>query len=292
MYNGIKIYGNQKNSYVRAVLGTNTTAQNSREIILPHSELVLKPDWMLTTIMQADYNQDTPSLSASSYDINALGVVGYKVFRRKGDRLSYVADTDVNTKVLYDYNTNNLQPYSYYIFPKVATEKGIILSSPVVSDTCTPEWEGWSIVGLVRVSPTEYRVDTSNVWVLICNTESGAITDNTNKTLHDTYGRFPRQTVGNRRYKESNLKAYLGYIGDNCEYYDSQELMDKWEKFAHGTDIKLLKNPKGMVIPVVIQDTSFDIHDTTQNYPCTVDFTYIQVADAETISAYAVQEVE
>lgn len=286
MYNGVRIYGGQTNSYVRAVLGLNNDPQQSRETINDYDINVLKPSWGVDTIMQAAYNTDPPTLSASSYSISDMGIVGYRVFRRDGESLKYITDTSTEEKSIFDYNTKSLHEHIYYIFPKANIDGNIVLCSPIISEGITPYWDHWSVIGLIPDGQNKYVVDSSNIWLLSCNADGGNISETTKKTYHDTYGRFPRQSIGKRRYKEGDVSAYLGRVDYTGDYIDNQEMMDDWEKFANANTLKLLKSPKGMVIPITIRETSFDVDYELEGYPCKVEFSYTQMADASDISVY------
>jgi len=287
MYNSIRITGSHTNAYVMA---EKTTDMNVPENIIIEGKLK-KPDWSLNTVMLASYPDIENLLSASNFDINSL-ITGYKVFREENGVLYYISDTSKNIKTLYDFNTKANTKLSFYIYPKITGENDkTILSSPIKSDYITPSWNGWSVIGLKKQSKNEYTVDKNNIWNFQLNIESGTIGDTVNRQLHETYSRFPKVMYGKRRYKEGSLSCLLGNISQSdCEYYDSPALMDKWEEFVNNGELKLLKTTKGMIYPVDIYNSKFNIMDEVLGEVIELSFDYVQLEDANNIRVYLMGE--
>ena len=293
MYDSIKLNGAQTNAYIVSQRESLELIQDSElhefSEISDENGAIVKPRWELNTVMLASYQNKDTLLSASSYSVSDL-ISGYKVFREDNGVLYYIKDTGNSTKTIIDFNTKANTKLSFYIYPKTKNENGdTVLSAPIISDYITPQWDGWSVIGLNKIGKNEYTVDTDNIWNFQLNIDSGSIGDNVNRQLHETYSRFPKIMYGRRRYKEGSLKCLLGNISNSdCEYHDSPALMDKWDDFINNGEVKLLKTTKGQVYIVDIYDSKFDTMDGFLGESVELSFNYVQVEDSNNVSVYLV----
>lgn len=293
MYDSIKILGSHTNAYVTAKKKDVSLEQEGvSEVhdfseLSPENDIIQKPSWEHTTYMLASYlNKDT-ILSASNYTVSEE-ITGYSIYREENGVLYHIADTDSLSKTICDFNTKAKTKLSFYVYPKIATDDGKVrLSSPIVSDIIIPQWRCWSVIGLKKIKKNVYTVDTNNIWKFEFNLESGNLKDTIRRQVHNTYSRFPKVMYGKQRYKEGSISCLIGDISStNCDYHDSVEMMDRWDEFVNNGEIKLLKAPKGIIYPVDIYDSSYNIMDGYENEPVELSFNYVQVEDSNNMSVY------
>lgn len=289
MYNTIKIKGSQTNAYIMATREDADIIQEDKSNTHGASDMVIPDSWSLNTIMLATYNGTDTLLSASNYSLS-FPVWGFRIFREENEALYLVADTTQYEKQVYDFNTKANTETRFYIYPKYKDKSGnISLLSPIITETIVPNWDGWSVIGLVRKSKNHYTIDKSNIWNFQLNIESGSFGDNVNRQVHNTYSRFPKIVYGKQRFQEGSLRCLLGLISANdCEYIDSSAMMEKWDNFVHNGEPKLLKNTKGQVYVVDIHNSEFNIMDNYHNEAVELSFDFVQLADTNEVRAYLI----
>lgn len=287
MYDSIKITGSHMNAYVMAEKKNVDLIQDSADSSAHDlDEDIKNPLWNIKTYMLAKYEDEETLLSGSNYT-SISQITGYKIFREENGVLYYVQDVDSTQKSIQDFNTKGNTKQSFYIYPKILDDGKSVLSSPIISEPISPVWDCWSVIGLNKVRKNVYTVDVNNIWNFEVNIKSDSIKDNVRRQVHNTYSRFPKVMYGKQRYKEGSLSCLLGSISHtDCEYNDSVELMDKWDEFVNNREIKLLKAPKGIVYPVDIYDSVFNIQDGYHNEAIELSFSYVQLDDSNNISVY------
>lgn len=282
MYTNIKIYGGQDVNYMWIKNGTSTNL----EVEDVNSEGIYSPMWDNRTIALATFND---TLSASDIN-NTDSIVGYKIQRKniKENILYKVADLPPNRMRIQDYNVNNKNTFQYYITPIFEIEGVKTLGSPIITDNVSVDWTAWSIVGTKLTSVEDvYEVDEDNIWSFELNINSDPFKPVFDKTFQDGFGRFPKESVGNRNYIESGLETLFGSVSCDGEYInDSVELLEKWESFCANDQLKLIKDTKGRVLPIDIKETSSKYMDDTTEQVITTSLSFVQLADNKEISVY------
>lgn len=246
-----------------------------------------------TTLNWSDYNQlillsnfiDGNINSGSStvgsiygYTIQkqALGEIEWStVFSGSATKL---LNLDTKTFTLKDYNIKNNTNYRYRFIPLTAEATPIITIYPFEdSSPLLTNWEVFTLTPLVvdnNTNISNFKNATpltingvSQVWTFIANCEESPLTKNQDKTYFDTFTQFPKVSVGNANYFTFNFSALLGSIDNNCNYYETTQLLEQWNEFINGNYICLYKNLKGDARIVSINADSTNTYaNTYANY--------------------------
>jgi len=223
-------------------------------------------------------------------DINSssspLGVLkGYEVQKREygdnywrtaysNDNLIVGGDADPISYVLYDYNIKNNTYYYYRVIPLVLNGMGNYSDEKCI----LTGWETFSLmplqitqnsndVGLKVATPAIYNEDgTPQVWKFVANCEEGSLTKVQDKTYFNNFTKFPKVNIGKASYFTIPFSGLLGTIDENLNYYEPNDLLEKWNKFVDGGYICLYKNLKGDARIVSIDSDSTNTYANAYDY--------------------------
>lgn len=277
-YSALKIEGHCDVNY----LWTKQEGLSTEDIDSVASFGVHSPDWDSKTILLSIFNQD---LSAT--DMNTP-IIGYIIQRQKSGSSKRTNITKVKTGVTHiqDFNIENRAKYNYYIIPIYDTQ---LYGEPIATNDVFVNFDSWSLVGLKPTKTrNEYTVDKNNIWNFYINNESEDFSLNTDITVSNSLGRFPKIHRGDADYITGGLSCLIGNVSCSSEYKDDTiEKLSKWRRFCNNGSIKLLRDPKGHIIPCDITDVpKYSIDYDYNEMPSTISFSYTQVADSDNIVVY------
>lgn len=280
-YDVLKIHGSGDINYVMC----STLELTDEDVDGLQANGLTSPEWDANTIMLAKFHED---INASSYTISK-DIIGYKIQRYEVeyDKLYDVASLDNKQLYFEDYNLRNNKSYQYRIVPIYLKDGSETFGSPISTETVFVDWCGWSVIG---TKPTremnKYNIDYDNVWIFGCNVNSESIRPVYNKNYLTGFGQYPKAVQGQENYLEGGLSCLIGDI--RCEDYtgDNIDTIEKWRAFCNNGELKILKDPKGHVIPCSIKDTTYETNYAVLEQITTISFNYVQLMDKSDISVY------
>lgn len=281
-YSKLKIYGNCDVNYMwskRADLTNN-------EINTITNNGIYSPVWDGSTYALAIFKDD---VSASSFTQNNT-IVGYSIQRYNinADTLLDVVTTDDTVLRIQDYNVRNMSKYQYYIIPIFLVDNVKVFGSPIISSEIDSKWENWSVIGLTPTNiENEYTVDNNNIWTFGCNVRGGDITHELKKEVTDGNGTFPKIVNGKTSYIKGSVECLIGTVSNLYHYVDDDIYkINKWVEFCRSSQLKLLKDTKGNVVPCDIIDTSMNIGSSFYEKPTKITFNFVQLDDSDNLTVY------
>lgn len=213
----------------------------------------------------------------------ALGYT-FSIYKLEGESnvLDYVATLSSGGLSIIDHNVKNNTSYQYYIYK----EDDDYISEANITNVVRTNWETWSIASFVKIDESNgkeiYRV-VDDMFILNLNLESGDTSQVFNKTVYDNLTQYPKISVGQNNYSKGSLNAILGTIQDNT-YQEYNGGMVGWNWFCGNGRLKILKDRKGNVWIVDIQDTSNKVADESREQYHTVSFNWVEVMSRNQIS--------
>lgn len=282
-YNVLKVNGNCDINYI---CSENTIYTENDILNISHAGSHA-PNWNTSTILLANFCQDTFANSCSIVD----EIIGYKIQRLEKDynKLYNVATVNNSIFSIEDYNVKGNKPYQYYIVPILLKDGIQILGSPISTDIIHPKWQGWSVIGInYTEEKNTYTVDYDNIWFFDLNAEESPIHPIYEKNYIAGFGQYPYLVQGNENYIEGGLSCLIGNV--SCENYEGDDIdtLEKWRAFCADDKLKLLKTPKGYVIPCTIKGTTLSVNHNILEKITTISFNYVQMMDSKEISVYGV----
>lgn len=212
-------------------------------------------------------------------------------YEQESGRLCPVTTLNKEYTSFRDYNLQNHKTYRYQITPIYLYNEQKQFGAPVKTSAIQTDWSGWSIIGLKQTSKAnEYTVDNDNIWVFEYNTTGDPIKPVFNKSYATGFGQYPKEIQGEENYLEGSVSGLIGSISCNGDYInDDIDSIERWREFCNTAKLKLLKDPKGHVIPCSIKDTSPTINYNVREEITTVSFGFVQLADRNDISVYGLE---
>lgn len=280
MYSKIKIHGDCDVNYIWSKSGD----LSEDEINSVYSNGIYSPVWDNNTVTLSTFQDDING----NQNIQNDNIVGYVVQRKRidEDRLYSVVEVPKDETVVYDFNVQNKNSFTYRIIPVLndGTYGSYIETNNVPID--------WTYISICDLVPTnkdnEYMVDKDNIWLFKLNITPNALKPVFNKQIINGLGQFPKFSQDNTNYLTFGLEALLGDVSCRGKYFgDDVDKMEKWVSFCNSGNIKLLKDLRGNVIPCDIQDTSMQSSDNTIPQYTTISFNITQLDDRKNISAYS-----
>lgn len=281
-FNKIEVFGDCDVNYVWSKDNKLTEA----EIETMSQNGIHSPEWDYNSIALATFND---SLSASSFENE--DIVGYRIQRKniKDNVMKTVAEVGGDNTGVVDFNIANNATYKYYITPVLSKDNETVLGQTVETDELNTSWDSWSIIGLKEVGEKQYEIDNDNIWVFHLNLEAGDYKPVYSKTFVNGFGRFPKGFSGETNYLKGSLSCYVGAVNKFGDYDNDDANKDKkWREFCNNGDLKLLRDLKGNVFLVDIEDTTQKIESYANDMPTKLSFNFIQLGDADDICAYEV----
>lgn len=283
MYSKIKLHGYCDVNYIWSK--NNDLGDDEIKAIIEAitDKGIYTPEWDADTVTLSTF-QDTLNGNSNVQDTN---ITGYVVQRKRTDenRLYKVVEVPKENTVVYDYNIQNNNEFTYRIIPKLndGTYSSFVESNPI-----SVKWDYITICDLLPTDiDNEYIVDKNNLWKFGLNTNSTAIKPNFTKNVMTGFGQFPKISHNETNYLTLGFETLLGDVDCAGRYFnDNIDKLEKWHSFCNNGNIKLLKDMRGNVIPCDIQDTSMDSDENTFPEITVISFNVIQLYDRKSISAY------
>lgn len=279
-FNKIEIYG-----------GCDVNYMWSKDAILSDNEIntivqkgIYSPEWDTESTALATFNNN---LSASNF--NNENILYYRIQRKdaKENIMRTVANVDKTQTKITDFNIGNKATYKYYITPIVEIDGKEITGQTIETDEFSTDWCTWSVIGLKTVEENTYEIDEDNIWIFHLNLEAGDYTPVYSKTFTQGMGRFPKAFSGETNYIKGSLSCYSGAVDKFGNYCDDDVIKNKkWAEFCNNGEIKLLRDVKGNVFLVDIENTSMNVETYAKDMPTKISFNFIQLGDAEEVCAY------
>ena len=213
----------------------------------------------------------------------ALGY-SFSVYRNDNmdNELVYIGKVSSGALSLTDYNIHNLMTYQYYVYK----EDDDYLSNVQLSNPVYTNWDTWSITEFVKLDENEERPVYNVVgktWILNLNLESGANEQTFNKTLYDTLGQYPKESIGSNNYSKGSITAIIGRI-ENGVYVEEIGNVRQWNFFCSNGRPKILKDRSGDSWIVDIQSSSSKVADESHEQYHTVTFDWVELKSRYDIS--------
>lgn len=208
----------------------------------------------------------------------------FSIYRLEGSSsvLDYVATLSSGGLSVIDHNVKNNTYYQYYIYKEDANA----ISEANITNRIYTDWDTWSIASIVKIDENNgkqiFQV-VDDMFILNLNVESGDTSQVFNKTVYENLTQYPKVSTGSHNYSKGSLNAILGTIENNVfqEYVGG---MYGWNWFCGNGRLKVLKDRKGNIWIVDIQDTSNKVADESREQYHTVSFNWIEVMSRDQIS--------
>lgn len=214
-------------------------------------------------------------------------LVGFSFYRRAKNEsvMHHICDLpiqDGKVETLYDYMVANDREYIYTVIPITETELGVSFESAPVRT----EWDSWIIISLDENKDGIYIAD--EIWRLRFDLNINDFVVNTDAVVSEGYSRFPRVSVGEKRYISGGVSAKLSDL--NCETMrieDTIERLEAWKKFISSGKKMLIKDTKGqMFIGMVNASPSYSYDNGTYGLPTTVSFNFVEIESCDEVRVY------
>lgn len=210
-------------------------------------------------------------------------------------------EKDNNFYYIKDYNVRNNNEYAYFISPLTEDYVQTTLYSKILTN-----WDIFSLVPIYQIEGNKYGVIKDEFgepinWIFQLNCSEGDITLNQDKTSFTTFTSKPKISIGNLNYYSGNFSCLLGNTLYNDQYYEPNILLDKWNDMIKQNYFYLFKNTKGDAMVISLEDGTkkkymnevanyykgtYNMNTAITNRPTTIEFSYIEVMDAEDIQVY------
>jgi hypothetical protein len=277
-YKMIELYSPTKVDYLLYISRVPTAGE-----ITAHEEWDYIPTW-------DDYDKAeifapfTDSLISTYISGLTSPITGWVVYRQKvGETtLHKVAETDIATTAIIDYNVGNQTSYIYIVFPVTAVELGLSMTSPSIT-TC---WWDWSVTELVDTD-VDGVYEPGEIWTFDYNLESADQGQNLDQTIYPTYSQFPKSSVGLQNYKTIGFSCLLGNVGSTAKYADTIAMKDSWDALVARGKPVLLKDRKGNVYYGLLQNPSSRFDDKIGTQPTRITISFTELGNPEQFQIYS-----
>lgn len=232
----------------------------------------------------------TDGINAGTLDIGGDTLIGFALYRRRGDdaTLVKIAETGTGTRKLYDYSAGSQQgPFQYYLFP---VGESSYAASPVISDAISPCWWNWTLMECAET-------DDAGVFSVLAayqfglNVSSDAMSNNNAPNVLQNFTPYPTVQLAPQNYKSGALSGLIGKIdwsSGQPEYVDSIALRDSIMALSVTQNPLFLKNRKGDVFRVRISGAiSMQTADATREQMQTASIPWVEVGSAKGVSLYS-----
>lgn len=247
-----------------------------------------------------DLSQATNWLGGQIFDSIAYGWTLLRKEINTGD-ISCVGFFE-RSDIVSDFNVKNKSAeYEYLICLGSINENNlyedafdIATSTPRQFKTKTPvslSWNGWILYDLIPGDEENaYTIDKDNVWYFNVGIKNGTFTPKYSKVFEYGFGKYPKGYSGKGNALTGSFSCNIGSVScSNSEYVgDDIYALKRWQDFCANGHMKLLKSPKGHVIPCGIVDTSYDVNNSPSQ-ETQISFNYTQLEDEDKISVYEVE---
>lgn len=284
---------------------------------LPVPYTTPESDGYVTLLDYIIYNSNSGShifLQPEGYRIAYISnAQKYDIFRRevsevKGDDNSTsvvpltslnILGEDITNFNFKDYKISNGRKYEYIFYPNFGGDK--VAKETIVMST---KWDSWSITEMHPLDSSEkkFYVTTNDVWLFNFNVETGEQTQNITRQENITLGQYPRYSEGRQNYINGSVSCLMGsemvsakylqekgvdlpigqYVEDrifNTKPTSNQkvDMLNEWRKVVKSKNPKLLKDRKGQLFVVTLNQSSNKPYDNIINQPDVINFTWTEI---------------
>lgn len=228
------------------------------------------------------------TFNGADYNLDFTNLDKFLILRKDSDSDGWkiVGETSKDIKYFQDFLVGSTRKYEYRIMPVLNSNEGQQINSIIKTKIAVPIIDYITIVGTIPTNDSDvYEVDYNNVWIMMYATEIDDRTHQIGKTFTDTLGRFPKETVTQKNYIKSGAKGYAGdYVCPIGDYYEDYELIRAWENFCLSSNLKIIKDTRGYVIPCDIDSFTTGTEVIGNNLLTSVKITYTQLRDINDIT--------
>lgn len=210
-------------------------------------------------------------------EITRIDYAGGGICKTGGENGSVDNSTYVQngTLVLFDkwsdYNIRNDSCYDYYIRVSYTGKNYDLYGNPI-DDDCNiigndkskgvefllvgsdiyTDFNGTSILGLSRISPTELCITKEFQLFYHFNNDLGELTSELNREYIDSFGKYPKELKGHKNYISGSCSGLLGFeqMGN---YVEPKGIRDSWNNFINDESIKFYRGIDGETMIISIE---------------------------------------
>lgn len=282
---------------------------------------------LLNYTSDLDYGNSRPM---GVYNVQKLGG-NFSIYKREYAEFKRGAETTefigpwhpvaVNIKeaVFRDFNVANNSSYQYIVHPINDAQKQTFANSDIeggrshlTGKPVETKWDAWSLIELIPqdvgidapIFKGAYRADIDNMWFFKYSLETGAQTQNINKSEIQTLGAFPKYSQSSMNFLSGSVSCLIGseivpysedggYVERLWRAYNSPlstndkiTMLNKWRSIVKSPNPKLLRDTKGQTWIVQIISSNNTPFITYKNQPDVISFEWRQIEDANNVLIY------
>lgn len=229
----------------------------------------------------------------SVYDGASFGLdytdLAYFMILRKDTRdgvWRYMGQCSENCKYYQDFTAGSSREYEYRIIPVLNNSGKLQVQSMMSVSIKLPVSNYATIIGLKPTSDENvYEIDYENIWILLGAVEFDDKNYVMGKTFTDTLSRFPKETVSIKRYIKSGISGMVGdFLCNPYTYSEDYDVTKAWEDFCCSSNLKLVKDLRGNVIPCDIDSFSTSTEILGDQVATSTRFTFTQLKDFDDLT--------
>lgn len=220
-------------------------------------------------------------------------IMCYAVYRKRTDK----SETNIPlvycgySKTFVDYLAGSQKTYIYYIVPIISVQGQTKVGQIYETAPVTPNWCGWWMTALTPQSTNTKLYNkaqytrSAETWILAYENKSGTITQNETRNTSIGISSYPKVSVSDNGYISGSFSAMLGgYDFDIMRFDDTIGKVEKWREFVSQDTPYLLKNSKGDVWIVSINDSPTTEYDESlRGCPTTISFSFMECDDVNKV---------
>ncbi|MEG1863340.1 MAG: hypothetical protein RR198_07000 [Oscillospiraceae bacterium] len=275
-YNKITLYDGIKCNYLALNKGLSSIEERNN-----FNSATYTPNWYNTNkqLIMANYKN---TLSSSLIEGLTEPISGWNIYRQKsGDARQYLIATVPQTQLfLIDYLCSNTGEYRYTIVPITATQLGVSLQSSLIKN----DFDKYILMSIKQVEDNIYIPD--ELWAFSYNIPVPSVVQNTTATVLPTYARLPKFSQGESNYKTITVSCLLGGIKSHgYDYYESLELLKRWNEFVAKGNLCVWKDLKGdMTLCKINANPTYSSLADGVNMPTVLSFELVEICEFNDMS--------
>lgn len=157
------------------------------------------------------------------FDVKLQGVIKFDIYKKTPNQKYYTYVFTMNSYKIYDYNIESGQYYHY--LATVNENDGTVSTYSMINDQTGEDeyyrrtFGNWTICNIEEDDDNEnvYR-KVGKTWNIGYNMENPTVTQNLAITSWDTIGRYPKISIGQRKYDSARFSGLLGLIKEYKSY--------------------------------------------------------------------------
>lgn len=165
-------------------------------------------------------------VKAYYFDATLQEGIKFDIYKKTPEQKYYTYVSTMNSYKVYDYNIKSGQYYHY--LATVNENDGTVSTYSMINEQTGEDkyyrrtFNNWTICNIEEDGDNEslYK-KVGKTWNLGYNLEMPTITQNISVTSWDTIGRYPKVSIGQRKYDSAHFSGLLGLI----EEYESYEFI-------------------------------------------------------------------